>query len=279
VATGPTLPPTLGELITLEGPDGSTAQVSLRGGHVVSWRTADGHERLFVSERATTVGGAAIRGGIPVCFPQFAALGPLPKHGFARTATWTRLGPCTFSLDVAADEWPGWPHRCSLVLDVLLGPATMTTMLRMFNHGTEPFSFTGALHTYLRCHDVTEVAVSGLDGCDVHGGGRIGGDIRFGDGATDVDLSVLAAPGPVRADGLEGVGGPAMLCAQTGFRDVVVWNVGAALGAAMVDLGEGQWHSYVCVEAAAVGEPVVVEPGASWAGSQTLVVLENVGVG
>jgi glucose-6-phosphate 1-epimerase len=59
----------LGELVAVHGADGSTALVALHGGHVVSWRTTDGTERLFVSELATIAGGSAIRGGIPVCFP------------------------------------------------------------------------------------------------------------------------------------------------------------------------------------------------------------------
>ena len=260
----------LGELVAVHGADGSTALVALHGGHVVSWRTTDGTERLFVSELATIAGGSAIRGGIPVCFPQFAAEGPLRKHGFARTEPWVQLGPWTFSLDIAADAWPGWPHRAGLVLDVLVGPGTLTVVLRVFNHGDDALSFTGALHSYLACEDVTEAAVSGLDGRPVHRGGRIEGDIVFGDGIADVDLSVLDALGPVRATGM--ARGSEMVCAQTGFRDVVVWNVGATLGAEMADLGDGQWREYVCVEAAAVGEAVVVEPGHSWTGSQTFVV-------
>ena len=273
MASGSNLPASLGDLITVVGSDGSTVRVSLHGGHVVSWKTADGREHLFVSDRATTAGGAAIRGGIPVCFPQFAALGSLPKHGYARVSTWTRLDTSTFALDVLPDAWEGWPHRCSLILDVLLGPSTLTTMLRVFNHGVTQFSFTGALHSYLACRDVTGVVVSGLGGCGVHQGGRIEGDITFGDGSDDVDLAVINAPGPVRIDGLAEHEGGAMLCVMTGFRDVVVWNVGSTLGASMGDLGPGQWRDYVCVEAAAVGDPVVVEPGASWVGSQTLVVL------
>jgi glucose-6-phosphate 1-epimerase len=264
---------TLGDLIAVSGHDGSRALVSLHGSHVVSWQTADGRERLFLSDRATAVDGAAIRGGIPVCFPQFAALGPLRKHGFARTSRWHHLGGSTFALDVAADAWDGWPHRCTLQLDVLLGPSTLTTMLRVLNTGDASFAFTGALHTYLACNDISDVVVSGLDGCAVHSGGRVEGNITFGAGADDVDLSVLAADGPVRVDGLDRAGIGSMLCAQTGFGDVVVWNVGERLGAAMNDLGAGQSRNFVCVEAAAVEPPIVVPPRSSWVGSQTLTVL------
>ncbi len=262
--------PELGELVGIVGPDGATAAVALRGGHVVSWQTADGRERLFVSERATIAAGAAIRGGIPVCFPQFAGVGPLPKHGFARTSAWRRVGDATVALDVAPDGWPGWPHPCRLTIDIVLAPSTLTTTLRVDNTGREPFAFTGALHTYLACDDVTTVAVSGLDGRPIHRGTQVVGDITFGDGSTDVDLAVLGVTGPIRVDGLQRTGGPSMVCTHAGFPDAVVWNVGSTLGASMGDLGTDQWRNYVCVEAAVVGQAVLVESGASWVGSQTL---------
>ena len=64
--------------------------VYLHGAHVTSWKPARDHdERLFLSERSEFRAGTAIRGGIPVIFPQFAAEGPLPRHGFARTSEWT----------------------------------------------------------------------------------------------------------------------------------------------------------------------------------------------
>jgi glucose-6-phosphate 1-epimerase len=262
----------LGDVVTIRGHDGSTAVVALHGGHVVSWQIADGREHLFLSDKATTAGGAAIRGGIPVCFPQFAGLGPLRKHGFARTSLWTHLGGSAFGLEVGADAWEGWPHPCELHLDVLLGPGVLTTVFRVSNVGDKSFSFTGALHTYLACNDISGVAVVGLDGCSVHNGDRVNGNITFGDGRTDVDLSVLGAERAVRVDGIGGAEGHSILCAQTGFGDVVVWNVGEQLGAKMADLGEGQSRHFVCVEAAVVSNPVVVVPGSSWTGSQTLVV-------
>ena len=58
------------------------------GAHVTSWITADGDERLYLSGRTAYRAGAAIRGGVPVIFPQFSDVGPLPRHGFARTRAW-----------------------------------------------------------------------------------------------------------------------------------------------------------------------------------------------
>ena len=75
--------------VTLSSRDGARAEVYLQGAHVTSWRPAtDDRERLFLSERSKYCPGGAIRGGIPVIFPQFAAEGPLPRHGFARTSRW-----------------------------------------------------------------------------------------------------------------------------------------------------------------------------------------------
>ena len=66
---------------------GASCEVVLAGAHVTSWKTADGIERLFVSSASGFGAGAAIRGGIPVCWPQFSGRGSLPKHGFVRTSS------------------------------------------------------------------------------------------------------------------------------------------------------------------------------------------------
>jgi glucose-6-phosphate 1-epimerase len=39
---------------------------------------------LYMSPKAKYGAGDAIRGGIPICFPQFGPRGDLPQHGFCR---------------------------------------------------------------------------------------------------------------------------------------------------------------------------------------------------
>src|SRR4051812_40962098 len=73
--------------VQLTHADGSSAKVTLHGGHVVSWKDRLGVERLFMSKKAVFAPGKAIRGGIPIIFPQFGP-GPLPGHGFARNTSW-----------------------------------------------------------------------------------------------------------------------------------------------------------------------------------------------
>jgi len=81
---------TFGQLpaIRIVAPDGAEATIALYGAHLVSWKGADGRERMFVSEKSVLDGSRAIRGGVPVIFPQFAERGTGMRHGFARVSTW-----------------------------------------------------------------------------------------------------------------------------------------------------------------------------------------------
>ena len=69
-------------MVVVTAADGARFEAYLHGAHVTSWCAAgDGSDRLFLSSAARFEDGLAIRGGIPVCFPQFADQGPLPMHG------------------------------------------------------------------------------------------------------------------------------------------------------------------------------------------------------
>ena len=62
----------------LQLPCGDRLVVAHHGAHVLSW-VAGGRERLYLSPQSVMDGHAAIRGGIPVCFPQFNQRGDLPS--------------------------------------------------------------------------------------------------------------------------------------------------------------------------------------------------------
>lgn len=267
-------------LVALRAADGASADIYLHGAHVTSWRPGPGEdERLFVSARSEFRNGAAIRGGIPVIFPQFATEGPLPRHGFARTAEWTLddarqgddgSGVATLSLRDGAETRAIWNARFHATLTVRVGGDALTVTLGVENTDTSPFSFTGALHTYLRVRDVARAEVVGLEGA------------RYRDAANRTTLRTDAAAALRVTGELDRVyvGAPSTLLvrepgralrvATQGFPDVALWNPGRKRAADLPDMEADGERAMLCVEAAVVQTPVTLGPGERWQGSQTL---------
>ena len=254
--------------------DGASALLALHGAHVLSWIPANGRERLFLSERAIFDGQAAIRGGIPLVFPQFAERGPLQKHGFARTTPWTFHGidgdAALFELVDDGTRFAGWPHPFRARLRLQLTATQLSVTLEIANTGDTPFAFTAALHTYLRVADIANITLEGLQGCDYEdsaNGGTLHREHNYEvtfDGEVDRTYGDVVAPLTL-IDGSD-----TLAIEQEGFGDVVAWNPGEQLAARIGDLSPGDHRHFVCVEAAQVVQPVVLAPGETWAGMQRL---------
>ncbi len=266
--------PALPASLQLNGPGDSRVDASAFGAHVLSWRCR-GRERLYLSPNASFGAGKAIRGGVPVIFPQFALRGDGPRHGFARTLTWeadpqpTRL---SFQLRDREETRRHWPHRFEAALDVEPGEDRLRIALSVRNTDRAAFEFSAALHTYLAVADIEATLVHGLE------------DRGYVDSAHG-DAACPPSDAPVRFDGevdriyagtrrpLRITDGEHMLrCEAEGFADTVVWNPGAELAAGMADLEPDGHRRFVCVEAAQVLQPVRLEPGQAWTGAQILVV-------
>jgi len=72
---------------------GASAEVYLWGATLTSYKPASGKENIFVSPGAKFDGVKAIRGGVPVVFPQFGQPDKaMAQHGFARTSMWVVAG-------------------------------------------------------------------------------------------------------------------------------------------------------------------------------------------
>ncbi|QEL66265.1 glucose-6-phosphate 1-epimerase [Oryzomicrobium terrae] len=261
--------------------DGASAVVSLLGGQLLSWVPPGEKEQLFVSERAVFDGSKPIRGGVPVCFPQFADLGGLPKHGLLRTRRWevsdqSQHNGCTLVSLVCGDDAASrtlWPHAFRAELTVAIEGERLDLELSLTNPGEAPFAFTGALHTYLKVAEVEEVSLEGLYGLD------------YLDKLKDAAPTRETAPSLVVEREVDRIyydcARPLLLRDEQhtlginteGFSDVVVWNPWEGAEARFPDLAAKDFRRFLCVEAAVARQPVTVAPGEEWWGRQTVVVL------
>jgi len=252
---------TFGQLpaVRITAPDGASAVVTLYGGHLVSWHGADGGERMFLSARSALDGSRAIRGGVPVIFPQFAERGAGMRHGFARVSTW-RLedsgveGDAAWAVfglneaDLPAALATAWPHRFALALRVAVRANELTMSLSVRNTGDASFPFAAALHTYHVVPHLTDVRIEGLEA----------GTLSIAD---KLDVVYENISGAITL----GTWARVLMLEQQGFADAVVWNPGATDTAALADMEDDEYQRFVCIEPAQL-EPVTLAPGAAWEG-------------
>src|SRR5206468_6403203 len=128
------------------------------------------------------------------------------------------------------------------------------------NRSGAPFAFEEALHSYLFVGDVGHIELSGLEGASyvdkTDGMARktlSTGPLRL---ASETDRVFLNTRGPctVNDRGL----GRRVIIEKQGSLSTVVWNPWSR----MADLGDDQWRSMLCVEAAnAMDDAVKLRPG------------------
>jgi len=271
---------TFGELpaVTIRAADGAQATVTLYGGHLVAWQTSDGQQRLFCSRDSAIDGSRAIRGGVPVIFPQFGARGTGMRHGFARVATWQLES----TGDADGDAWAQfilqhtdlpdaiattWPWAFTLRLRVAVKAQALELNLSVHNTGEQAFPFSAALHSYFAIDQLSEARIGGLQ------------RVRYSDEtpqdalqaeellqfADKLDRIYYQLPGALTLQS----GSHTLRLEQQGFTDAVVWNPGAQDAAALPDLADDEYQRFICIEPALI-QPDMLAAGAEWTGRQRL---------
>ncbi|NHZ88841.1 D-hexose-6-phosphate mutarotase [Massilia sp. CCM 8733] len=245
--------------VRIRGADGAQAIVTLYGAHLVSWQGADGAERLFCSAASRLDGSRAIRGGVPLIFPQFAERGTGMRHGFARVATWrlqeTGAGFAVFALehsDLPAALAQAWPHGFALRLRVEVNGGALALAFEVTNTGADAFAFSAALHSYFLVSELARVRIGGVQ-----------------EGALQIDDKFDTIYRGVKSAITLADGGATLRLAQSGFTDAVVWNPGALDAAALADMEEAEYRRFVCIEPALIA-PLTLAPGAAWRGAHTV---------
>lgn len=268
-------------LIMRHAPSTQQVEVYIYGAAVTSWTTR-GEDHLWMSDTNKWVpGGKAIRGGIPICFPQFGPYGDLVQHGFARVSDWKLRNnfvaedssvSAVFGLssDVESEAVSAWPHKFDAEYMVTLSFAGIETKLTVKNTDDKPFSFTCAFHNYFKTTATKNARVFGFEEINyrnrLDGDNEVPGDKDDGAGlliSEETDRIYGGAPDELAMFDYGSMKVLKIKKTPT-LSDATLWNPFGAEGA---DPG---WDNFMCIEPACINTPATVEPGETWVGAQLL---------
>lgn len=150
------------------------ATVAVQGAQIIDWQpSSEAHPVVWRAEAASYETGKSVRGGVPICWPWFGNHPTLSMaHGFVRFMDWQLINATAHEDGAISLHWRMtdndhtrtlWPHSFELDCIMHIGQ-TLRVQLVTHNTGTELFSITQGLHTYLTVGDVRSVVIRGLEG-------------------------------------------------------------------------------------------------------------------
>ncbi|MCG9551891.1 D-hexose-6-phosphate mutarotase [Vibrio sp. Isolate31] len=234
--------------------DKANAAISLFGGHVVSFQPQGQEDLIWMSQQAKFDGKTALRGGIPVCWPWFGRIAA-PAHGFARSSEWQLVEHreseagviVSLGLKPSEETLAVWPHQFDARLNVEIGDELKVT-LDVKNTDEQPWTFSGALHTYLNVADIHNTTTTGMGAEYID---SLQGDKICQGGAelvlTDTIDRVYTQPEAqilVTDKKLERT----LSVKNQGHNSAVLWNPWAEGAAGMGDMQDDGYLTMLCVE-------------------------------
>jgi len=279
---------------------GAQCTVYPYGATVTSFITSKGDETIFVSSLAKRDGSKAIRGGVPLVFPQFGQPNKdMPQHGFLRRNYWKysnvfsneQEAGCDFTLDLkdvvdARGDEGIWSVAsssksgvdCSCRFEVRMTAETLTNRLIIQNKGTNSFNYQTLFHTYYKVNgakalDPSLTNVQGFEGYNVED--KITGESYVQDDSpiiVDCEVDRIYTP-PTSKNIVDvifctGEGNTKLglkSYATTNGKEVpvsaVVWNPFIEKSKKMADFGDEEYHEMICVEPGVISVDTPLEPG------------------
>ncbi|MPW35439.1 D-hexose-6-phosphate mutarotase [Vibrio sp. B1Z05] len=256
------------------------AAITLHGGHVISYIPQGQQDVIWMSEQANFDGKAALRGGIPVCWPWFGRVAA-PAHGFARTAQWQLIEHrendngviVSLGLNASEETKAIWPHQFEAVLNVEVGDELKVSLV-MTNTDSADWRFSAALHTYLNISDIAKVETRGMgpEYIDSLNDAALtqGEDVLT---LTDTIDRVYTQPKPLitlsdpdfKRD---------IIVENQGANSAVIWNPWADGAKGMGDMQDDGYKTFLCIEsshhAPSLEAGTVVKAGDSYTLSTTI---------
>ena len=253
----------------------ASATIYLQGAFLAHWQPRGQEDVLYMSRKSDMEAGKPMRGGVPIAFPWFATDSrqdrwhgkPGPSHGFARIQEWTlsfaaqsgddvhltfTLAPTELSREMGFDKF-----RCAFELKI---GKSLTMKLAVANDDAQPLVFEEALHTYFHVADVRQVTVTGLeptsyiDKTDNFAVKPAAHAAIAPSAFTDRVYNDTTATCAIHDPGFKRT----ITIAKEHSDTTVVFNPWKA----MPDLGDDEWHNFICVETVNAGRnKVTLEPG------------------
>lgn len=234
--------------------DKANAAISLFGGHVVSFQPQGQEDLIWMSQQAKFDGKTALRGGIPVCWPWFGRIAA-PAHGFARSSEWQLVEHreseagviVSLGLKPSEETLAVWPHQFDARLNVEIGDELKVT-LDVKNTDSQPWTFSGALHTYLNVGNIHNTTTTGMGAeyIDSLQGGKIcqgGSELVLTDTIdrvyTQPEAQIYIADKKLDRT---------LTVENHGHNSAVLWNPWAEGAASMGDMQDDGYLTMLCVE-------------------------------
>lgn len=280
----------------------NSATIKLHGAHVTSFKVGE-HELFYMSQHMNAAlfdefnknpaNRTAIRGGIPLIFPQFGP-GKYQNHGFARNVEWTFVDGLKASnkndattadvppnsnsiiLELKDNEYTRsvWPFAFAATFVVSIDDeGKLTTALSVTNTSEDTISFQTAFHTYFRVNNIDDVKVANLKGLQyidkVRNAEKFEEDRAEVTIATETDRVYLQAPGTIVLKET-GASHDINIHKSDSLPDAVVWNPWVEKTKAVKDMEDEDYKVMICIETGAIGSPVQLKQNESWTGKQSI---------
>jgi glucose-6-phosphate 1-epimerase len=286
-------------VVQLHHSEGTHCEVYLHGATVTAC-SLSGKQLIFVSEEAVWDGTKPIRGGIPLVFPQFGQPNAsMPSHGVARTQQWSVLDTFVDDLteDVVAllqlqdneETRAVFPHNFELRYELRLNPKSLSCKLMISNTGDSEFACHALLHTYFHISDISNITVRGFEGCTYID--------KLQDNAklTEMRASIAITQETDSIYTNEASDIPDIVIIDSAYQheirvqksatrrdqrdvdtpvpcDTVLWNPWVEKAARLADIGDNEYHNFVCVEPGTVSQWVSLPP------SESLILWQNLSI-
>jgi glucose-6-phosphate 1-epimerase len=235
----------------------ASAVISLYGGQVLSYQAVPGKELLWLSPKATWHNQAAIRGGVPVCWPWFGKAGveynpeniALANHGVVRNQLWqlshqhSSVAGVSVTLQINIDRLPH--QQAGAMLQLCL---TLNDSLTISLSCNTVMPQQAALHSYFAITDIDSVLIRPLPGqyYDKLKEAQVADSRCSTNISAETDRIYHQSARQMRLDSAE----QALSIHQAGHDATVVWNPWQEKSSNFSDLENTSYRQFVCVETA-----------------------------